>query len=276
METKQGKQQGQKPAKKSRGISAGIVILVCAIIAVLFYIFWLGRGANFVNGDPSNNPLPGNYWGTVYKGGANVCIVMTLLLTVIALSIERFFAINKAKGTSNLVKFVANVKAKLEVGDIDGAQSLCSKQKGSVASVVSSGLRKYSEVENTTEDISKDQKLLAIQKEIEEATALELPTMEQNLPVVAAISTLGTLFGLLGTVLGMIRSFAALANEGAPDSVALATGISEALVNTALGIATGALAIISYNYYTGKIDNITYAIDETGFSIVQTYAEKHK
>jgi len=96
------------------------------------------------------------------------------------------------------------------------------------------------------------------------------------LPVIAAISTLGTLFGLLGTVLGMIRSFSALANAGAPDSVALATGISEALINTALGIATGALAIITYSFFTGKIDNMTYAIDEMGFSIVQTYAEKHR
>jgi biopolymer transport protein ExbB len=276
METKQGKQQGTKSTKKSRGISAGIVIAVCAVIAILFFNFWLGNPANFVNNDPAGHPLPGNYWGTVYKGGPVVCIVITLMLTVIALSVERFFAINKAKGTGNLIKFVADVKVKLEAGDIEGAQALCSKQKGSVASVVSSGLRKYSEVENTTEEMSKDQKLLAIQKEIEEATALELPTMEQNLPVVAAISTLGTLFGLLGTVLGMIRSFSALANEGAPDSVALATGISEALVNTALGIGTGALAIISYSYFTGKIDNITYAIDETGFSIVQTYAEKHK
>ena len=59
------------------------------------------------------------------------------------------------------------------------------------------------------------------------------------------------------------------------DQIALSTGISEALVNTALGIATGALAIISYNYFTSKIDNITYAIDEIGFSIVQTFAAKH-
>ena len=124
---------------------------------------------------------------------------------------------------------------------------------------------------------TKEQKILIIQKEIEEKVlpSFKSPSMEQNLPVIATISTLGTLFGLLGTVLGMIRSFAALANAGAPDSVALSTGISEALVNTALGIATGALAIISYNYFTSKIDNITYAIDEIGFSIVQTFAAKH-
>ena len=100
--------------------------------------------------------------------------------------------------------------------------------------------------------------------------------MQQNLPVIATISTLGTLFGLLGTVLGMIRSFSAMSHAGAPDSVALSAGISEALVNTAFGIATGALAIISYAYFTGKIDNMTYAIDEMGFSLTQTYAETHE
>lgn len=124
--------------------------------------------------------------------------------------------------------------------------------------------------------LTKEQKLTYIQKEVEEATALELPTLEQNLSVVATMTTLGTLTGLLGTVLGMIKAFAALANAGAPDSIALSTGISEALVNTAFGIGTGALAVISYNFFTSKIDKITYAIDEVGFSIVQTYAATHK
>ena len=94
--------------------------------------------------------------------------------------------------------------------------------------------------------------------------------------VVATLTTLGTLVGLLGTVLGMIKSFSALASEGAADSVALSAGISEALVNTAFGILTGALAVISYNFFTSKIDKITYAIDEIGFSIVQTYASTHE
>ena len=166
------------------------------------------------------------------------------------------------------------IKKYLEEGNLDAARKLCGEQKGSVANVVNAALSRYSDVESSSGQ-TKEQKILIIQKEIEESTALELPSMEQNLPVIATISTLGTLFGLLGTVLGMIRSFAALANAGAPDSVALSTGISEALVNTALGIATGALAIISYNYFTSKIDNITYAIDEIGFSIVQTFAAKH-
>ena len=118
--------------------------------------------------------------------------------------------------------------------------------------------------------LPKEQKLLAIQKELEEATALEMPMMQQNLPIIATITTLGTLMGLLGSVIGMIRSFAALSAGGGADSMALSQGISEAF-----GILTGALAVISYNYYTNKIDKLTYGLDEVGFSIVQTFAATH-
>jgi biopolymer transport protein ExbB len=73
----------------------------------------------------------------------------------------------------------------------------------------------------------------------------------------------------------MIKAFAALATAGSPDAVALANGISEALINTALGISTSAIAIIMYNYFTTKIDGLTYSIDEIGFSLAQTFASKN-
>ena len=227
-----------------------------------------------MNNDPNNHPLPGNFLGTIYKGGIIVPVIQTLLLTVLALSIERYFALRSAFGKGSLAKFVANIKAALAEGDIKKAQEICDNQKGSVANVVTSTLRKYDEMEKNTA-LSKEQKLLAIQKELEEATALEMPMMQQNLPIIATITTLGTLMGLLGTVIGMIRSFTALAVGGGTDSLALSQGISEALVNTAFGILTGALAVISYNYYTNKIDKLTYGLDEVGFSIVQTFAATH-
>lgn len=228
-----------------------------------------------MNNDPNNHPLPGSFLGTIYKGGVVVPIIQTLLLTVIALSVERYLAIRSAFGRGSLVKFVANIKSTLAAGDMKKAQELCDKQGGSVANVVTSTLRKYADVENDA-TLSKDQKVLAIQKELEEATALVLPMMELNLPVIGTITTLGTLMGLLGTVIGMIRSFAALSAGGGTDSMALSQGISEALINTAFGILTGALAVISYNYYTNKIDKLTYSLDEVGFSIVQTFAASHK
>ena len=197
------------------------------------------------------------------------------MFTVLSLSVERFIAIKSAYGKGSLTKFVANIKAALEKGDLKSAQAICDKQRGSVANVVGATLLKYDEMEKDA-SLSKEQKLLAIQKELEEATALELPMMTENLPIIATITTLGTLFGLLGTVIGMIRSFAALSSGGGADSTALSQGISEALINTACGIATGALAVISYNYYSNKIDKLTFSLDEVGFSIVQTFAASHK
>ena len=281
-----------KPAPKAtaakskvRGIkSAGLVILACFIVAVCLFLFFFGHPSHFELEDPASAPAsmwfsevdahPIDIVGTIFKGGVIVPILHTLFLTVIVLSVERFIALRSAKGNGNITKFVAGVKKCLEKNDIKGAQALCAKQKGSVAAVVAAALVRYEEMDKNTV-LSKEQKVATLQKEVEEAPALEMPALQQNLPIVATLTTLGTLVGLLGTVIGMIKSFQALSASGAPDSTALSTGISEALVNTAFGIATGAFAVISYNYYTNKIDNLTYAIDEIGFSIVQTFQATH-
>jgi biopolymer transport protein ExbB len=256
-------------------IFAGLAIVLCIAIAWLLYIFVMGDGSNFEGGDNANHPLPGNYFGMVYKGGAIVPFLMGMFLMVIVFSIERYFVINKAAGNGNVDSFVKKVQQYLSTNNIESAISECDKQKGSVAAVIKSGLLKYKEVE-TDSVMNTEQKCLAIQKDIEEATSLEMPMLEQNLTVIATLVSVGTLAGLLGTVVGMIKAFGALATSGAPDQAALANGISEALINTATGIGTSTMAIIAYNFFTSKIDSLTYSIDEAGFSIVQTYASTHK
>ena len=262
----------KEPAHKVRGIKNAIwVIVCCAVVAVNAFIFVFGNDANF---DP-NTGHPINIMGTIFMGGFIVPILQTLFLTVIVLSVERGIALSSAKGKGSIPKFVQNVKAALAKGDIEGAQALCKKQRGSVANVVANALIKYKEMDQNT-ILTKEQKLTSLQQAVEEATAMEMPALQQNLPIVATLTTLGTLVGLLGTVMGMIKSFSALgAGGGSVDSMALSVGISEALINTAFGIATGAFAVISYNYYTNKIDHLTYAIDEIGFSIVQTFSATH-
>ena len=275
------------PKKQSQGftgIKSGFtVIILCCIIAVCIYLFVFGSASNF-KGDIGAAFVcmsdvegfePAGLIGTVYMGGFVVPIIWTLLFSVIAFSIERYFAIRNAYGRSSLTKFVADIKAALQANDLVKAQAICDKQRGSVANVVGATLKKYKEMEGNTV-LTKEQKILAIQKELEEATALEMPMMQENLPIIGSIVTLGTLTGLFGTVLGMIKSFSAMsAGDGGTDSSALAVGISEALVNTASGILTGALAVISYNYYTNKIDRLTFSLDEVGFSIVQTFSATH-
>ncbi len=141
--------------------------------------------------------------------------------------------------------------------------------------MVVAGLGKYQEMEKNNE-FTLEQKVQHIQQEIEEATSLELPSLQQNLPILATIASVATLVALLGTVIGMIKAFAALATTGNPDPAALAAGISEALINTAIGIGTSAFAIIFYNFFTSMIDSLTYGIDEMGYSIAQTFAATKK
>lgn len=271
------KNSPSKGGNDLKSLFAAIAIPVCLLVAFLIYYFILGNPANFIDGDTNNHPIDegaGKWLGTVYKGGIIVPINIALLLILITFTIERMLTISRAKGNGNVDNFLRRVKMLLSGNDIQGAIAECDKQKGSVGNVVKAGLTKYVQVVPIP-DMDKEQKTIAIQKEIEEATTLELPMLEKNLVIIATIASIATLMGLLGTVMGMIKAFSALAQAGAPDATALSTGISEALINTALGVAISALAIIMYNYFSTKIDALTYRIDEAGFTISQTFASNY-
>lgn len=255
---------------KGSNVVSGIIIAICLVIGWLLWNYVMGDSSNFQNGDRDNgHPLPGNILGMIYKGGIVVPILMGLLLMTIVFSIERFFVISKAGGKGSLDKFVAQVKSDVAAGDINVAIDACDNQQGSVANAIRSALVKYQEVKK--EGFDSEQAEEAIQKEIEQATSLEMPMLEKNMTIVATLVSIGTLTGLLGTVTGMIKAFSGLATAGAPDQAALANGISEALICTATGIGTSTFATIAYNYFTAKIDTLTYFIDEAGSAITQAY-----
>jgi len=174
MEAQKPKAQAKPSTKKNApGIkNAAWVIVVCAIVAVCLFIFWFGNDIHF---DEDGHPQ--NLWGTVYKGGFIVPVLQTLFLTVIVLAVERWIALNAAKGKGNISKFVAGVKACLEKNDIAGARALCAKQKGSVAAVVDSALIRYAEMDQNTV-LTKEQKIATLQKQVAEATAIEMPTLQ--------------------------------------------------------------------------------------------------
>ena len=251
------------------GMVSGIIIVLCVFVGYLIWNFIMGSGSNFEGGVNTGHPLPGNYLAMVYKGGPIVPVLMGLLLMVIVFSVERFMVISKASGTGNLDKFMKNIESNVTSGDIEGAIASCDKQKGSVANAIRAALVKYQEVKR--EGFSSEDAAETIHKEIEEATSLEMPMLEKNMTILSTLVSLGTLAGLLGTVTGMIKAFGALASAGTPDQALLANGISEALINTATGISTSALAIVAYNFFTSKIDTLTYSIDEAGSTIVNTY-----
>ena len=252
-----------------------LVIIIELGIAFAIYTFILGDPGNFEGGNPENHPLKGNLLGIVHKGGVIVPILMTAFMLVVTFSIERAITISRASGKKSNKIFVRELQTLVDRGQIDQAIAACDVQKGSLANVKKAGLVHYKEL-SADSNLDKDQKVISLQKELEEATALELPMLSQNMVILSSIVTLGTLIGLIGTVLGMIKAFQALSETSGGDSTALATGISEALINTAIGISSSTLAIITYNFFSTTIDNLTYKIDEAGFSLVQSFAASQK
>ena len=263
--------------KTSGGFSslmAVLAIVISLVAGVIIYKYIFGDPGNFVDRDPNGEPLEGNLMGTIYKGGFIVPILVAINIIIIIFSIERFVTLAKAAGKGRVNVFVGKIKGYLENKEISTAIEECDAQRGSLANVVRAGLEKYDHIQGDAE-MNKEQKVEALKKELEEATSLELPMLSKNLVILSTCASIATLIGLIGTVMGMIRSFAAM-SHGAPDTAQLATGISEALINTFFGIAGSTIAIIMYNFFSTKIDGMTYSIDEASFTIVQDFSASNK
>jgi len=203
----------------------------------------------------------------IKKGGPLVAILIFLLMMVLTFVLERTFSLRKAQGRGNLVNFLIEVKKKLHQGDLDGAIAACDKQRGSAANVIRAGLVRFKQAKS--EGLPQDKVVAETQAAIQEANGLEVPILERNLIALSTIASISTMIGLLGTTVGMIRSFAALGHSGAVDATKLAVGISEALVNTAGGLLTAIIGIVAYNVFTTKVDSFNYMIDEASFEAIQ-------
>lgn len=254
---------------------AASAIVIAYIVSYILFEKVMGNPVNFEGNNPAGHALEGNYLGIFYKGGFIVPFLMTCILVVLIFVIERSITLSRAKGKGRLNTFVRNLQQLLAEDRIEEAVVACDKQRGSLANVMKAGLSRYRDLQRDKE-LEKDQKILSIQKAFEEATALELPMLSKNMVMFSTLASTSVLIGLIGTVLGMIRAFAALAQSGAPDALALSQGISEALVNTALGITGSTISIFVFNYFSTTIDDYTFKIDEAGFSLTQSFAASLK
>ena len=287
MEMNVSTQEQQVVARKTGGLNPFLVLPLLLVVGICIYLFVFGNPSNFKNEGLSRmsvafsdiaakDLVPGRVIGMVYLGGFIVPVLITFAVTVLVFSLERFFVLNKAEGAGNLEGFVLKIRQLLKENRISEAQEECDKQRGSVGNVVKEALTTYKALSKDT-TMNREQKMAALSKSIEEATTLEMPMMEKNMSILSTLGTVATLVALLGTVMGMIGAFYALGSGGGtPDAAALSIGISEALINTALGIGTSAIAIIFYNFFTSKIDGMTFKIDEIAMSIQQSFAENHK
>ncbi|MEI7823919.1 MAG: MotA/TolQ/ExbB proton channel family protein [Chlorobiaceae bacterium] len=239
-----------------QGFFTGVLIVVTYAVSLGFYV-WMGTTP------------PESIFHAVWKGGPVVSVLMALILMLVAYIVERIIALKKASGKGNIPEFVRSLKQDIENGAIDQAIAKCDDHQSSLAAVLRSVLDRYKKMVsyNVTD---REKKISEMEKAVEEATVMEMPLLEKNLVAISTIASISTMVGLLGTTLGMIRAFAAMATSGAPDAVQLSLGISEALFNTAIGILGGIMGIVTYNIFTTRVDHFSYMIDEAAFYIIQT------
>lgn len=255
-----------------------VAIAACLVVAYVVYYAWLGSPANFEVG-PAGEILkhaPKNVMGMIFTGGPLVGLLISFLLISITFIVERVLSLKKAQGKGAPENYIKNVILSLEKGDLVAAEKYCDEQRGSIANVLRAAINRFKEIENDT-DYSADKKLAEVQRSIDEAMNLETPLLEKNLVIISTIASVSVLVGLLGTTLGMIRSFAALAKSDAGVSAKqLSAGISEALYNTAGGLASAIICIVAYNFFTTKVDNFVYMIDESILSIMEIFTIRIK
>ena len=208
----------------------------------------------------------------IKQGGPLVAGLVMLSIMSVTLVFERLFTISRARGKDSIPTFMRNVRKRIDAMDIEGAAELCSKQRGSLANVLRAGLDRYLVIRDAP--IDRGAKIQEVQKAMEEANMLEVPLLERNLIALATIASIATMVGLLGTTIGMIRSFSALGHTGSVDAVKLAIGISEALINTAGGLAVAIFSIVLYNVFVTMIDNFNYMMDEATLEVIEVLSLK--
>jgi biopolymer transport protein ExbB len=252
-----------------------IVIVLSIAVGYSIYFLILGNPGNFLDPALKHEPKPGNLLGTIYTGGPLVGLLISLVIIAIAFVFERYFSINKAQGKDNPEAFIKAVISSLEKGDLKSAIEICDSQRGSIANILRAGINRFIEIENDPE-FPGEKKLTEVQRAIDEAMNLETPLLEKNLVVLSTIASISTMVGLLGTTLGMIRAFQALAVSGTVSAIQLSIGISEALYNTAGGLSAAIISIVAYNFFTTKVDNFVYAIDEAVLDIMAIFTLRTK
>jgi biopolymer transport protein ExbB len=194
------------------------------------------------------------------QGGIFMYPLLFFSVLAATVAIERFIVFSKAK--INVSDFLTKIRKALLVNrNVKEAIKICEQSKGPVASVMKAGLLRYG---HAREDV---------EKTIENAALYELDRLEKRLGVLATTANVAPMLGFLGTVAGMIKSFATLAEQGLTNPAAVAVGISEALITTATGLIIAIPAQLVYNWYTTKITRFVRDIETASNMLVETFTE---
>jgi len=200
-----------------------------------------------------------------------VGILFIMSIYIIMIAIERFLTYNQARKQSRL--YVTAVSESISKGNIDEALSLGEQHnKSHLAKVLSSGLLemqahvKSKEIPGEAMDASR--------RAIERAISINIQNFKKGLSGLATIGSTAPFVGLFGTTFGIINAFQGMAKEENAGIGAVAAGISEALITTALGLAVAVPAVWFYNIFTNKIDTFTVEMDNSSSELIDYFLKK--
>jgi biopolymer transport protein ExbB len=252
-----------------------IVVALALVIAYAIWWFIMGNPAGFTDGLARKQPIPGQVLATIFTGGPLVGLLLALIIIAITFVFERALSINKAKGKGDVARFIKIVSDNLIKGDFEQALKSCEDQRGSLANIIRAAIERFKTVENDNQ-FPGEKKIAEVQRAIDESVNLETPLLEKNLVMLSTVASISVLIGLLGTTVGMIRAFQALALSGTVSAIGLSIGISEALFNTAGGLIGAVISIVAFNFFTTKVDGFVYMIDEAVLNVTQIFTVRIK
>ncbi len=189
-------------------------------------------------------------------------MIPILILSVMAVYIfvERVLTINKAAKTPE--QFIARIRELVEKGDISAAKMMCQQNDSPVARMIEKGISRIGSP------------LKNIEVSIENVGKIEIFKLEKNLSLLATISGSAPMLGFLGTVIGMIQAFIAIAQEeGSVSPKLLSEGIYTAMVTTAAGLFVGILAYLGYNYLVTRVQKVVHKMEYSSVEFIDLLQE---
>ncbi|MFN7983598.1 MAG: MotA/TolQ/ExbB proton channel family protein [Vicinamibacterales bacterium] len=209
----------------------------------------------------------------VAKAVAFVLIIMSMWS--LGVGIERFFTYQQARNQSKL--FAPQVAKHLKDGRVKEAIALASKKEfrySHLAKVVLAGLQEYQFQHETNAGVTRDDLLDTVRRSIQRASALTASDLKKGVSALATIGSTAPFVGLLGTVVGVINAFQGIGNSGSAGIGAVSVGISEALVETALGLVVAIPAVWIYNYLTSRIEYFNVEMDNSSSELLDYFIRK--
>ena len=211
--------------------------------------------------------------GWVAKGVAFVLVGMSMIS--FGVSIERYYTFYQARKQSKL--YAPQVAKHLKDGRLKDALAVSQAktyQYSHLAKVVLAGLQEYQFQQDSGGTLNRDDILDTVRRAIQRATALTANDLKKGIPSLATIGATAPFVGLLGTVVGVINAFAGIGAQGSAGLGAVSAGISEALIETALGLIVAIPAVWLYNYFTGRLEYFNVEMDNSSSELVDYFIKK--